>query len=132
MSTRNLAEVKMGGRMVGRAIRFNLGPQGWTWYAQRLEPGTEPCPIFVTLGTFGMGTSREARRKAINEVRRSALGAAAPMLISAIERLLVDSCYLITADSCECGRNGDGVTEDGKPCAHVEALRLIDSIKFDS
>lgn len=52
--------------------------------------------------------------------------AAAPDLLAALERLLDErDQFHSDTESCECGENGTGYDDAGKPCEHIQARRAI-------
>lgn len=56
--------------------------------------------------------------------------ASAPTVLAALERLLEESNPFVTdTESCECGENGSGFDDDGKPCEHIQAARAIAKAK---
>jgi hypothetical protein len=57
------------------------------------------------------------------------LVAAAPDLLAALKRVLADCPYVYDADSCECGENGTGFDDAGKPCCHIRAARVIAQVE---
>lgn len=47
-------------------------------------------------------------------------------LLAACKRLLEESCpFAADADDCECGNNGDGTDDDGRPCEHRQAYVAV-------
>ena len=57
------------------------------------------------------------------------LFAAAPELLAALERMVDDCGFIVFAQECECGENGNGFDDKGRPCEHIQAARAIAKAK---
>ncbi len=87
-------------------VGVTVGKDGWPVF--RLRDMKDPDPD---------GEEVKADRKLIE---------AAPALLAAIERLMDESCpFESDTDSCECGDNGTGFDDAGRPCEHIQARRAI-------
>ncbi len=51
--------------------------------------------------------------------------AAAPDMLAALRGMADDFGYQCDVDACECGENGNGLDDDGKPCVHILVQRAI-------
>lgn len=54
---------------------------------------------------------------------------AAPELLAALARIANETPFQCDAHSCECGENGSGFDDAGRPCEHIQAHRALAKAK---